>query len=163
MQKNVAWPHEHILGGQTRQRVTYDQLTMSKFVQGCVKNILDEKNLENREFMLRYLGEIMEDTSDFSLVSAKASHAVLLCKMERGQVTSDTSRIDRIRRAHVQQHQSKLNWGYRQQEKRPWFCKNYQTGSYTFNKDHQVGGQLNKHIYAYCLSQGKQLNHSEHE
>ena len=53
VQKKVAWPHEHILGGQTRQRVTYDQLTMPQFVQGFVKNILDEKNLENREFMLR--------------------------------------------------------------------------------------------------------------
>ena len=43
VQKKVAWPHEHILGGQTRQRVTYDQLTMPQFVQGFVKNILDEK------------------------------------------------------------------------------------------------------------------------
>ena len=164
VQKKVAWPHEHTLGGQTRQRVTYGQLTMPQFVKGFVKNILDEKNLENREFMLRYLGDIMEDTSDFSWVSAKASHAVLLCEMERGQVVwSDTSRIDRIRRAHAQKHQSRQNWGYRQQEKRPWFCKNYQTGSCNFNKDHEVGGKLHRHICAYCLSQGRQLNHPERE
>ena len=164
VQEKVAWPHEHILGGQTRQRVTYDQLTMPQFVQGFVKNILDEKNLDNREFMLRYLGDIMEDTSDFSWVSAKASHAVLLCEMERGQVVwSDTSRIDRIRRAHAQKHQSRQNWGYRQQEKRPWFCKNYQTGSCNFNKDHEVGGKLHRHICAYCVSQGRQLNHPERE
>ena len=72
-------------------------------MQGFIKNILDEKNLENREFILQYLGDIMEDASDFSWVSAKACHAVLLCEMERGKVSwSDTSRIDRIRRAHAQ-------------------------------------------------------------
>ena len=38
---------------------------MAQFVQGFVKNILDERNLDNREFMLQYLGDIMEDTSDF--------------------------------------------------------------------------------------------------
>ena len=71
-------------------------------------------NLENREFMLQYLGDIIEDTSDFSWVSAKACHAVLLCKMETGKVSwSDTSRIDRIRRAHAQKHQNRQNWGYR--------------------------------------------------
>ena len=164
VQKKVAWPHEHILGGQTRQRVTYDQLTMSQFVQGFVKNILEEKNLENREFMLRYLGDIMEDASDFSWLSAKASHAVLLCEMERGQVVwSDTNRIDRIRRAHAQKHQSRQNWGSRQPEKRPWFCKNYQTGSCVFSKDHEVNGKLHRHICAHCLSQGKHLNHPERE
>ena len=164
VQKKVAWPHEHILGGQTRQRVTYDQLTMPQFVQGFVKNILDEKNLDNREFMLRYLGDIMEDTSDFAWVSAKASHAVLLCEMERRQVVwSDTAMIDRIRRAHAQKHQNRQNWGFRQQEKRPWFCKNFQTGSCSFNKDHEVGGKLHRHICAHCLSQGKHLNHSERD
>ena len=104
--------------------MTYDQLTMPQFVQGFVKNILDEKNLENREFMLRYLGDIMEDTSDFSWVSAKASHAVLLCEMERGQVVwSDTSRIDRIRRAHAQKHQNKQYWGFRQKKSAHGFVK----------------------------------------
>ena len=38
----VAWPHEAILGGTTRSRVSYDQLTMSQWVQVsvriCLKN-----------------------------------------------------------------------------------------------------------------------------
>ena len=41
--------------------------------------------MDNREFMLQYLGDIMEDASDFSWVSAKACHTVLLCEMERGK------------------------------------------------------------------------------
>ena len=39
----VAWPHEAILGGTNHSRVTYDQLTLSQWVQGFCKNILDEK------------------------------------------------------------------------------------------------------------------------
>ena len=36
VQQKVSWLHEHVLGGggQTRQRLTYDQITMTQFVQG---------------------------------------------------------------------------------------------------------------------------------
>ena len=166
VQKKVSWPHEHILGGQNRQRLTYDQITMPQFVQGFVKNILDEKSQENRDHMLQYLGDIMEDASDFSWQSAKASHAVLLCEMERGKVTwQDTTRIDRVRRAYAQKHQGsgKQSWGQKVGERKPWFCKQYQTGSCTFDKDHDTGGKLHRHICATCLSQGRQLSHPERD
>ena len=43
------------------------------------------KNLKKtRETMLTYLSNLMEDTTDFSWQGAKASHALLLCEMERG-------------------------------------------------------------------------------
>ena len=45
----------------------------------------------------------MEDANDFSWQSAKASHAVLLCRMEEEKVEwSETTKIDTISRAHVQ-------------------------------------------------------------
>ena len=112
VKNKVAWPHEHILGGPTRQRVTYDQLNITQFVQGFVKNVLEEPSETNRERMLHYLSDLMEDASDFSWANAKASHAVLLCEMERGSVSwSDTSRIDRIRRANAQKHNPPTkNW-----------------------------------------------------
>ena len=40
----VAWPHEPILGGVNRSRMTYDQLSLSQRVQGFCKNILDESD-----------------------------------------------------------------------------------------------------------------------
>ena len=80
----VAWPHEAILGGATRSRMSYDQLTMSQWVQGFCKNILDESNNSVREKMIQYMGELMEDATDFSWQGAKAAHAVLLCEFERG-------------------------------------------------------------------------------
>ena len=159
----VSWPHEHILGGPTRQRVTYDNLSLTQFVQGFVKNVLEEPSQKSREKMLHYLGDLMEDATDFSWANAKAAHAVLLCEMERGVLTwADTSRIERIRRAHAQKHNiSKPNWGKNHENKRPWFCKQYQTGVCNFFKDHEVSGRLHRHICAFCLSQGRQLTHSE--
>ena len=45
----IAWPHETILGGVNRSRLTYDQLSMSQWVQGFCKNILDETCEQKRE------------------------------------------------------------------------------------------------------------------
>ena len=52
----VPWPHEHILGGPTRQRLTYDSLSLTKFIQGFVKNVFDESCQKSKEKMLHYLG-----------------------------------------------------------------------------------------------------------
>ena len=99
-------------------------------MQGFVKNVLDESNLEMRECMLQYLGNLMEDATDFSWQSSKASHVVLLCEMERGRVNlEDTTRLDRIRRAHAH----KQNWVKNSDSsKKPWFCKFYQTSTCSF-------------------------------
>ena len=44
--------------------------------------------------------------------NAKASQAVLMCEMERGTVDwCDTTRIDRIRRAHAQKHNPPVKIG----------------------------------------------------
>ena len=102
MHKKVAWPHDTIVGGNSKQRVSYDQLSWSQWVQGFARNFLEEKNNKTRENMLNYLSDLMEDATDFSWQAVKASHAVLLCDMERGAVFwDDTYCIDRIR-AHAQ-------------------------------------------------------------
>ena len=49
------------------------------------------------------MSDLMDDTQDFGWNPAKASHTVLLCSMEEGKISwQDTSKIDRIRRTHVQ-------------------------------------------------------------
>ena len=40
----VAWPQDHILGGPTKQRIAYDQLSLTQIVQGFARNMLDEKD-----------------------------------------------------------------------------------------------------------------------
>ena len=53
--------------------------------------------------MLEYLPSLLDDANDFSWDSAKASHAVLLCRMEQGEVGSyqEIDKIDRIRRTNA--------------------------------------------------------------
>ena len=145
-----------------RQRVTYDQLSLTQWVQGFSKNILEQKSSSRRDAIVSYLSDLMEDATDFSWQGAKAAHAVLLCKMEHGSLTWENGeRIDRIRRAHAQKHvPSRQTWG-RSDTKKPWFCKNFQTNSCSFQKDHESNGRLQRHICAFCLTQGKQLGHAE--
>ena len=158
----VQWPHEAILGGVTHQRITYDQLSLTQWVQGFCKNVLEQKSSSRHDTMVSYLSDLMEDAADFSWQGAKAAHAILLCEMERGSLTWENGeRIDRIRRAHAQKHvPSKQTWG-RADTRKPWFCKNFQTNSCSFNKDHDTNGHLHRHICAFCITQGKQLGHSE--
>ena len=152
VEKRVAWPHEAILRGISRQRITYDQLSLTQFVQGFSKNILDESDKKNREKMIQYLSDSMEDATDFSWASVKAAHAVLLCEMERGSLDwEQTDRIDRIRRVHAQKHAGNFrqNWAKNEGHRRPWYCKLYQTGACSHNRDHESGGQnLEAHL---CL------------
>ena len=133
-----------------RQTVTYDQLSLTQFIQGFTRNIIDETNNDTREHMMWYLHDLMEDATDFTWSSTKAAHAVLLCEMERGTVSwSDTNRIDRIRRAHAQKHTQfgRQNWAKRiQTQKKPWVCKLYQVGQCQFAKDHEFAGKIQKHI-----------------
>ena len=54
MSKKVAWPHDNVLGGGgggSGQRVTYDQLSLTQFIQGFPRNILDESDNKVREQM----------------------------------------------------------------------------------------------------------------
>ena len=74
----------------------------------------------------------------------------------------DGDRIDRIHWAHDQKDVShtRQNWG-RQDNKKPCFCKNFPNNTCSFSKEHETNEKLHKHICAYCLTLGKQLNHSE--
>ena len=49
-----------------------------------------------REYMLDYLINPLNDATDFSWASAKASHEVLLCRMEQGEIAgwAETDKID---------------------------------------------------------------------
>ena len=165
MKNKVSWPHEAILDGVSRQRVTYDQLSLTQFVQGFCKNIMEESCNDRRYTMVSYLSDLMEDATYFSWQSAKAAHAVLLCEIERGSLQwEDMDRIDRIQRAHAQKHVVNRNGWAKPSDhssRKPWFCKGFQTGVCTHTRDHESNGKLQRHICAHCLMGGRQLNHPE--
>ena len=56
--------------------------------------------------MLDYLIALLDDSNDFSWSVAKASYAVLLCRMEQDEISdyTQTDLVDRVRRAHAQRH-----------------------------------------------------------
>ena len=158
VKNKVSWPHEAILGGVSRQRVTYDQLSLTQFIQGFCKNIMEESCNDRRYTMVSYLSDLMEDATDFTWQSAKAAHTVLLCEMERGSLQwEDMDRIDLIRRAHAQKHVVNRNGWAKPSDhsgRKPWFCKGFQTGVCTHTRDHESNGKLQRHICAHCLMGG---------
>ena len=68
------------------------------------QTIRDESDQVMKKHMLDYLISIVDDANDFSWTLAKASHAVLLCRMEQGEDKNylDTSAIGRIWCANAQ-------------------------------------------------------------
>ena len=157
VKNKVTWPHELILGGAQRHRVLYDQLSLTQGVQGFCKNILEERSHERREAMVAYMSNLMEGATDFLWQCAKAAHAVMLCKMERGVLSwEDSDPIDRIRRAHEQKHivSNKSGWSRMSEASRKLlFCKGYLLGNYTHSKDHESNGKLQKHVCVFSLRQ----------
>ena len=47
----------------------------------------EEQNLKNKDAMLDNLLKLLDDSNDFSWSAAKASHAVVLCRMEQGKIS----------------------------------------------------------------------------
>ena len=108
--------------------------------------------------MLDYLISLLVDSNDFSWSSAKASHAVLQCCMEQGEIKdfTETDKIDSVRRAHVQRH----TFGDQDASKKPakhthskaMACQYYNLGTCS---------QQN-HVCAFCLAKtGKNFPHTE--
>ena len=102
----VKWPHEYVLSGSSKERVSYDHLSITQWMAGFCRIMRDEKNPDNQRGMLDYLISLLDDANDFSWDAAKASHAVLICRMEQGEIKdyTQTDKIDRIRRANAQRH-----------------------------------------------------------
>ena len=64
----------------------YNQLSTTQWVAGFCRIMKEEKDLKIRENMLDYMISLFDDANNFSWDAAKASHAVLLCRMEQGEV-----------------------------------------------------------------------------
>ena len=133
----------------------------------------DESDPVLRKHMLEYLISIMDDANDFSWTSARASQVVLLCRMEQGEVRdySDTSAIDRIRRANAQKHvpnTQTAGLAYSGSSKKyskvtkSMPCTYYNQGSCIQAKSHETTGVLYKHICASCFATtGRTFSHTE--
>ena len=125
--------------------------------------------------MLNYLIDLLDDAQDFSWTAAKASHAVLLCRMEQGEVSGydQVDRIDRIRRANAQKHvigNPKSSSGPNNAKKnvirpsRTMPCQFFNQGMCSHSATHETKGVLYKHICYFCFtSANKSFPHTESE
>ena len=91
--QRVKWPQEFVLAGTTKDRLNYNQ-----WMAGFFRIMRDEENLQTRSHMLDYLIALLDDSNEFSWQAVKASHTVLLCRMEQGEIASwaETEKVDRI-------------------------------------------------------------------
>ena len=89
-----------------KESLNYNQLSVTQWVAGFGHIMGEEQNSEIKDSMLDYLISLFDDANEFSWDAAKASHAVLLCRMEQGEIKSYTEveKIDRVRRANTQRH-----------------------------------------------------------
>ena len=123
--------------------------------------------------MLDYLVSLMDDATDFSWDAAKASHAVLLCRMEQGEIQdySQIDKIDRIRRANAKKHVPPFGSKFSHHDKKSVTkviksmpCLYYNQNSCTHQKTHETRGVSYKHVCSSCFAtSGKTFAHPESE
>ena len=160
VKKSVDWPQNFILTGNQKTRPTYNDLSITQWVSGFVRCIQEEKSDQSRSAMLDYLGNLMEDASDFSWESAKACHAILLTNMEADRVSwVETDKVDRFRRAHAQRHvtvtQTSATRSATKKSKNSYsrgaiICKYFQEGTCRFPTHHKTAGQFYRHVCENC-------------
>ena len=119
---------------------------------------MKEENCQvTKDHMLDYLIALLDDANDFLWQAAKASHAVLLCRMQQSEVTSwsETDKIDQIRRANAQRHVvPQTNSGSQkfrknqvpQKSVKSMSCVYYNDNSCNFNKNHETKRVFYCHI-----------------
>ena len=126
--------------------------------------------MQIKEHMLDYVINLLEDANDFSWASAKASHAILLCRMEQVEVVgwSDVEKIDRIGQAQAQRHisrQSAQEKTHEQNGKQPTkfvACVYFNKNMCSQTKNHETKGVYYRHICAACWEMdGKAYSHSQ--
>ena len=135
---------------------------------GFCQILREEKGPQVSEHMLDYLITLTEDANDFSWDAARASHAVLLCRME-GEVKGygETDKLDRICRANAQRHVTTSpnevqNFQKKFKSTKVLTCSYFNQGTCVHQRSHDNKGIMYKHIYNYCFQQnGKTYPHSE--
>ena len=106
MYLSITRSHEFVLSGQSKDMVTYNQLFPVQRMAGFCQTMREESDIKVQEHMIDYVIDLLDDATDFSWSLAKASPAVLLCRIEQGEIKSwlETDTIDRVHLANAQRH-----------------------------------------------------------
>ena len=53
------WPHEFVLSGQNKDRITYNQLSTIQWMAGFCRSIIEESEMSVKEHMLDYVIDLV--------------------------------------------------------------------------------------------------------
>jgi hypothetical protein len=83
----VPWPQDFVLGAGRKNRLTYDDLDMLQWAQGCIAIIEKEEDAATMRSMLATLRSTLRDAQFHGFDAAKFSYGTLLSLMEDGTVS----------------------------------------------------------------------------
>ena len=163
----VKWPHEFVLSGSNKERIQNDHLTTVQWVAGYCPILREERDKKIKDHMLDYqVISLMDDAHDFSWDAAMASHAVLLCRMEQGEVKSysETDKLDRIRQANAQRHVTPpvdANNSQKRITSKVVNCTYFNRGTCMHIRSHETKGVTYRHVCSYCFQQNAKFFHMQ--
>ena len=79
------WPNEGILVGTARRRLPFDELNMTQFVMGYIKNVNDTLDSLTRQYMLAELYDLMKLADSTSWQVARGAFISSLHSIEDGK------------------------------------------------------------------------------
>jgi hypothetical protein len=97
---NIPWPQDFVLGTGHKNRVSYDELDVLQWSQGCISITEKEENPETQQAMLLTLRNTLRDAQFHGFEAARFSYGALLSMLEDGNLSwSDTRAIAEERRS----------------------------------------------------------------
>jgi hypothetical protein len=96
----VPWPQDYVIGHGRKSRLTYDDLTVFDWTQGCLAIIEREEDMETARGMLALLRATLRDAAYHGFEAARYSYGCILSMMEDGSLSwADSTRIAEERRS----------------------------------------------------------------
>ncbi|MCP4263105.1 MAG: hypothetical protein GY774_37185, partial [Planctomycetes bacterium] len=100
----IPWPHFYVFNTDVMRGAHYDDLTLGEWVYGFLKQTEDPKWKSQKGYMLKYIGEFMDDVKDRpnDWEYLRNMHGKILTMMEGGSLEWKNKRaIRRLRTRHV--------------------------------------------------------------
>ena len=76
VKERVKWPHEFVMAGSTKDRITYNQLNIPQWMSGFCRILRDENCQKTSNDMLDYLIALLDDSITFC---GRQPRAAILC------------------------------------------------------------------------------------
>ena len=86
VKNRVKWSHEFVLAGPSKERLSYNNLTMLQWVAGFCRTMKEEHDMSVREHMLDYMISLLDDAQDFSWQVAKPATPFFCVVWSRGRL-----------------------------------------------------------------------------